>query len=248
MLESQFKALYKCVDSVVKQRKGNNLDSLDVFFFFCFFFKKSKKPPVDLAAASGDFGEAMGSLSSSESNKPLSNAFSQLTKVQQKIKDLLNEQATQDDLVFGNTVDEYLRTMGSIKLVLQARGKSYAAVQAAGKSLVSKRETLEKTRLQPAKASKVGGLEKEVEEVKNTCSILLFIESMCAQAEEAEVKAKKDFEDISKLIREELAKFDDEKVADFQKAMQLFVESMMGTQKKVCFFLSLQSLNEQNVR
>jgi len=44
MLESQFKALYKCVDSVVKQRKGNNLDSLDVFFFFVFFLKKVRNP------------------------------------------------------------------------------------------------------------------------------------------------------------------------------------------------------------
>jgi len=190
MLESQLKALYKCVETVVKQRK-------------------------ELAVASGDFGESMASLATSEPNKPLANAFSGLNKVQQKVRELYNEQATQDDLLFGNTVDEYVRTMGSIKLVLQARSKAFAAMQTAEKTLINKRETLEKARTQPAKAAKVPGLEKEVEE-----------------AEEAESKAKREFEDISKLIREELVKFDDEKVLDFQKAMQAFVESMMETQKK----------------
>ena len=145
----------------------------------------------DLAAAAGDFGETAASMGTTESNKQVAAALTRLGEVQRKIKELHTEQASQDELMFGNTVDEYVRTIGSIKvrkqgkietyadltvsgfaincyrqLVLQARSKLFAAEQAAESNVIKKREALEKARSQPGKAAKMGAIEKEVEEVR----------------------------------------------------------------------------------
>jgi hypothetical protein len=49
---------------------------------------------------------------------------------------------------------------------------------------------------------------------------------------------KNDFEDISKLIKAELDRFDKEKVEDFKNSVEAFLESMVQTQKEVSKILT----------
>lgn len=57
--------------------------------------------------------------------------------------------------------------------------------------------------------------------------ILLF------KAEQKVVSSKRDFEEISRLVRAELDRFDKEKVEDFKSSVEDFLESMVENQKEV---------------
>lgn len=46
-------------------------------------------------------------------------------------------------------------------------------------------------------------------------------------------KTKQNFEEISELLKKELARFDDEKLADFHRGMVKFAETMVESQKKL---------------
>jgi sorting nexin-1/2 len=59
-----------------------------------------------------------------------------------------------------------------------------------------------------------------------------------AQQEVNEMKSKveeynQDFQDISKLIKNELDRFDREKVEDFRDSVEQFLKSMIGHQKQI---------------
>lgn len=47
------------------------------------------------------------------------------------------------------------------------------------------------------------------------------------------VDAKQDFEDVSKLTRAEMARFDKEKVEDFKKAIEDYADGMAMRQREV---------------
>lgn len=51
--------------------------------------------------------------------------------------------------------------------------------------------------------------------------------------------AKEDFEDVSKLTKAEMARFDKEKVEDFKKAIEDYADAMVVRQREVCL-LDLQ--------
>lgn len=53
------------------------------------------------------------------------------------------------------------------------------------------------------------------------------------QAERKTLDAKQDFEDVSKLTKAEMARFDKEKVEDFKKAVEDYVEGMLVRQREV---------------
>jgi sorting nexin-1/2 len=59
------------------------------------------------------------------------------------------------------------------------------------------------------------------------------LESDIVEAEAKVVSSKKEFEEVSKVIKVELDRFDHEKVDDMQAAMQGFLESMIENQKEV---------------
>lgn len=53
------------------------------------------------------------------------------------------------------------------------------------------------------------------------------------QAERKMIDAKQDFEDVSKLTRAEMARFDKEKVEDFKKAIEDYADGMAMRQREV---------------
>lgn len=56
--------------------------------------------------------------------------------------------------------------------------------------------------------------------------------------------AKQDFEDVSKLTKAEMARFDKEKVEDFKKAVAAYADGLVMRQREVRFpFLSLFGLS-----
>lgn len=53
------------------------------------------------------------------------------------------------------------------------------------------------------------------------------------QAERKTLDAKQDFEDVSKLTKAELARFDKEKIEDFKKAVEAYVDGLVLRQREV---------------
>jgi len=168
----------------------------------------------DLAVACNEFGEHISSLGSSEFNKPLSNTLAKLGEVQKRINEFQINQATSDEQYVEDTVEEYLRIISSVKIALDARVKAYTSWKNADAAVIKKKEQLAKLS-QAGKTPKVATLETEVEEAEKTVE-----------------KTKESFEEITELLKKELARFDREKVEDFQSGLLKFVESMMENQKK----------------
>ena len=97
------------------------------------------------------------------------------------------------------------------------RNKLIAAKDAAAASVIKKREALEKARGDAKKASKIPTMEAEVEE-----------------AEATERRLTQEAEDCTAQLKQEFERFDEDKVADFQRSAADFVNSMVQSQQKVC--------------
>ena len=86
---------------------------------------------LDLAEATGEFGNSLFSLSNIELDASLCTALLSLADLQAQLKELHERQAQQDALTLGSTVEEYIRTVGSIKTAFGARQKVWLQWQTA---------------------------------------------------------------------------------------------------------------------
>ncbi|ORX55775.1 Vps5-domain-containing protein [Hesseltinella vesiculosa] len=175
------------------------------------------KQRKELGAASFEFGESMFPLASAELNRNLSVHLTVLGNIQKELKELHEEQARFDILTLEHTIDEYIRIIGSIRLSFNARTRAYQAYQQTELELQKKVTAHDKLKSQQKiKPEKVTIAAQEMEEVKQRL-----------------VDAQQEVEDISKLIRNELDRFDQEKVEDFRASVEAFLQHMIDHQKKV---------------
>ncbi|BFZ56756.1 Vacuolar protein sorting-associated protein vps5 [Savitreella phatthalungensis] len=171
----------------------------------------------ELASATSEFGAALSSLSTVELSRSLSNALGNLSDLQIKIKELHERQAQQDFLTLGHTIEEYVRAIGSVKAAMQARQKLWAYWQQAESDCSKRKSTSDKLKLkgktqQDRMAQAAEGL---------------------TEAERRVLAAKTDFEQSSKRLRQELVRFDTEKVEDFKASVEMYLESAVEAQKEV---------------
>ncbi|KAH8554393.1 Vps5 C terminal like-domain-containing protein [Umbelopsis sp. PMI_123] len=175
------------------------------------------KQRKDLGTASFDYGDSMIALASAELNRPLSVHLTVLGELQQKMKDLHEKQAKNDVLTLEHTIDEYIRLIGSIKVAFNSRAKAYQVYQNAASDLSKKKAAYEKLKVQPkTRHDKLTQSEQEI-----------------ATGEQKMESYRKEFEEISKLIKSELDRFDKEKVEDFKIGVESFLESIIENQKQI---------------
>ncbi|KAG9293332.1 hypothetical protein G9A89_007578 [Geosiphon pyriformis] len=194
ILESQLKALVKSVEAIVKQRK-------------------------DLGGATKEFGESMLTLACAEyeKNKLVASNLTLLGDLQHKIKDLHELQAQRDVITLENTVEEYIRLIGSIKVTFNSRAKCYNTWQNVIYELHKKKANYERIKTQ-------GRLRQD----KLTLMLADIVES-----ERKVEDCRHEFERVTKLIKAEIDRFDKEKVEDFKNSLEAFLESMVETQKQI---------------
>lgn len=191
-LEAQLRTFLKSIESLAKQRR-------------------------ELGASAAEFAETMITLSTIERNKALSHALTTVGQMQNRIKELQEEQARQDVLSLMNTTDEYLRLIGAVRDAFASRVKTYLAWQQQEKDLRFLKKNYERQRT-------TGKTHQE-----RLSSMLHEI----ADGERRVSDAKQDFEDVSKLIKAELDRFDKEKVEDLKAAVEQFIDSMVKGQREV---------------
>ena len=57
--------------------------------------------------------------------------------------------------------------------------------------------------------------------------------ALVAEAERRALDAKQEYEHTSRLVKSEVARFEQERIEDFKNALEAFLEGMIGRQKQV---------------
>ena len=138
-----------------------------------------------------------------------------------QIKDLHDRQAQQDVLTLGSTVDEYIRTVGSIKTAFAARQKVWMQFQAAEADFHKRQSYLDKVKRQ----------------AKTQQDRLAQMNADLADAEKRCHQLKLEFDETGKRLKIELDRFEKEKVEDFKASVETFLEASVEGQKEVNLLL-----------
>jgi len=176
-----------------------------------------------LAEACGDLSASLHSLATVELSPALSGPLDGLSDLQLRIRELYDRQAQQDVLTLGIVIDEYIRLIGSVKQAFTNRQKAYHAWHAAESELQKRKQAQEKLLRQ-------GRSQQD------------RLQQMGAEVQEAERRVHQSrllFEDMGRLMRGELERFEREKVEDFRMGVETFLESAVEAQKEVSFESSL---------
>lgn len=170
-----------------------------------------------LSEAAGEFSVSLHALSGVELSPALSSPLEGLSELQIRIKELYDRQAQQDVLTLGITIDEYIRLIGSIKQAFSQRQKAFGSWH------------LAEQEMQKRKAAQ----DKLLRQGKSQQDRLIQINASVADAEKKVHQARLLFEDMGRLMRAELEKFEREKVEDFKSAVETFLEGAIEAQKEV---------------
>ena len=170
-----------------------------------------------LAEAAGDFSASLHALAAVELSPSLSAPLVGLSDLQLRIRELYERQAQQDVLTLGITVDEYIRLISSIKTAFTQRQKSFHTWHAAEAELQKRKSTQEKVLRQgKTQQDRLNQLQADVSDGERRCH-----------------QARLLFEDMGRLMRAELERFEREKVEDFKSGVETFLEGAVEAQKEV---------------
>lgn len=170
-----------------------------------------------LAESSGDFSASLHSLAAVELSPSLSDPLDSLSDIQIRIKELYERQAQQDVLTFGIVIDEYIRLIGSVKTSFQQRQKSYHSWHAAESELQKRKATQDKL----------------LRQGRSQQDRLTQLNADVADAERKVHQARLLFDDMGRLMRAELERFEREKVEDFKAGIETYLESAVEAQKEL---------------
>ncbi|KIX99079.1 uncharacterized protein Z520_05540 [Fonsecaea multimorphosa CBS 102226] len=170
-----------------------------------------------LAAAAGEFAASVNSLAQVDLSPAFSGPLLGLSDVQTRIRELYERQAQQDVLTLGITVDEYIRLIGSVKQAFAQRQKAFHSWHSAESELAKRRSAHEKLlrqgKSQQDKLNEVGASVSDAEKKAHQARLL--------------------FEDMGRLMRGELERFEREKVEDFKSGVETFLEGAVEAQKEL---------------
>ena len=170
-----------------------------------------------LAEAAGEFSTSLNSLAVVELSPSLSGPLAGLSDVQLRIRELYERQAQQDVLTLGITIDEYIRLVGSVKQAFLQRQKAFHSWHSAESDLQKRKSTQEKL----------------LRQGKSQQDKLNEVGAGVSGAEKRAHQARLLFEDMGRLMRVELERFEREKVEDFKSGVETFLEGAVEAQKEV---------------
>ncbi|PWY95142.1 Vps5-domain-containing protein [Aspergillus sclerotioniger CBS 115572] len=188
-----------------------------------------------LSEAAGDFSASLHALAAVELSPTLSTPLDGLSDLQLRIRELYERQAQQDVLTLGITIDEYLRLIGSVKTAFTQRQKAFHSWHAAEAEMQKRKHNQEKL----------------LRQGKTQQDRLTQVNADVADAERKVHQARLLFEDMGRLMRNELQRFEKEKVEDFKSGIETFLESAVEAQKELIelwetFLLQLDAGEEGN--
>jgi len=171
----------------------------------------------ELAASSGEFAQNVSDLSAADVGKQLSQSLAGLADVERKAQDLQSIQSEQDMTTLMATVDEYARLINSVRLAFSSRIRIFHSWKMSESDLYRTKQTHEKNRVQ-------GRIPPDR---------LGYSLSLVAEAERRASESKLEYEQVSKLVKSEVARFEQERIEDFKDSLHAFLEGMISRQKEL---------------
>ncbi|XP_047117940.1 sorting nexin-2 [Schistocerca piceifrons] len=166
----------------------------------------------DLATLTSSFAKSAAMLGNCEEHTSLSRALAQLADVEEKVEALYNEQANSDFSIFCELLKDYVALFGAIKEVFHERVKVYQNWQHSQQMLNKKRE-------QKAKLELSGKSDKGVQAGMEVVEWESKVE-----------RGQEEFDNISKMIKKELERFEINRVKDFKAIIVQYLENLMNNQ------------------
>ncbi|EPT00748.1 hypothetical protein FOMPIDRAFT_1023663 [Fomitopsis schrenkii] len=171
----------------------------------------------EVATATGEFAQAVGELGSSDVGPQLVTSFAGLADVHRKAQDVEIAQSHDDMVTIVSTVDEYARLINSVRMAFSSRIRTYHQWQSADAHLRSTKQRHETQRAQGRIPS---------DQLSRSLSLV-------ADAERRALDAKTDFDQVSNLVKSEVARFEQERIEDFKNSLEAFLDGMIARQKEV---------------
>nr|CDP25356.1 Putative vacuolar protein sorting-associated protein vps5 [Podospora anserina S mat+] len=189
-----------------------------------------------MAEAAGDFSASLHALSTVELSPTLSGPLDALSELQLTIRDVYDRQAQQDVLTFGIIIEEYIRLIGSVKQSFLQRQKAFHSWHSA------------EGEMQKRKAAQ----DKLLRQGKSQQDRLNQVSAEVADAERKVHQTRLLFDDMGRLMRAELDRFEREKVEDFKSAVETYLESAVEAQKELIekwetFLMQLDAEDDETV-
>ncbi|KAJ3504216.1 hypothetical protein NLJ89_g8051 [Agrocybe chaxingu] len=177
------------------------------------------KQRAELSVATGEFAQQVADLSAADVGKQLAQSLSGLADIERKAQELQSTQAEQDmsTLMAIGGADEYARLINSVRLAFSSRIRVYHAWKNSEAELLRTKQTHEKNRAQ-------GRIPPDR---------LGFSLTQIAEAERRASEAKLEYEQVSKLVKTETARFEQERIQDFKDTLHAFLEGMISRQKEL---------------
>ncbi|KAF9454327.1 Vps5-domain-containing protein [Macrolepiota fuliginosa MF-IS2] len=173
------------------------------------------KQRAELALVAGEFAQTISDLASSDVGAQLSQSLSGLANVERKAQELQTIQSDQDMVTILATSDEYSRLINSVRLAFSSRIRTYHQWKNSESELLRIKRTHEKNRAQ-------GQIPTDR---------LSYSLQQIAEAERRASENKLEYEQVSKLVKQEVARFEQERIEDFKDALHAFLEGMITRQK-----------------
>ncbi|KZW00026.1 Vps5-domain-containing protein [Exidia glandulosa HHB12029] len=170
-----------------------------------------------VAATILEFAEAISALAASDLSAHLSNLLTMLGDVSRTSADLQTAQARDDALTLMGTANEYARLINSVRMAFASRVRSFNQWQKADAEA-------RRVKLAHEQARRQGRIAPDRS---------AFALAEIAEAEKRANDTKREFEEVSKLLRTELIRFEQERIEDFKESLEEFLEGMIAKQKKL---------------
>ncbi|KAH3670983.1 hypothetical protein OGAPHI_000694 [Ogataea philodendri] len=156
-------------------------------------------------------------LTDLEVNGELSELFSNYEELQTKVKELLERTNMQQILTLGTTIDEYIRTIGSIRNCFEMRFKLCNSLVSLQSQHSKKQKNLIKFKTKN---------HNQLEKIKRYEEELSSMENTITKQEEFKLE-------FNKNLKRELDKFEFEKVEDFKSTVEIYWEGLIESQKEL---------------
>lgn len=175
------------------------------------------KQRTDLALAMAEFAQTVSDLSSSDVGKQLAQSLAGLADIERKAQDIQSQQSEQDVVTLLSTVDEYARLINSVRLAFNSRIRTFHSWRAADAELQRVKQTHERNRAQGRIPNDRAG----------------YSLAQISDSERRSLDAKHEFDQATKVIKTEVARFEQERIEDFKDSLHAFLEGMISRQKEL---------------
>ena len=177
------------------------------------------KNRLALSASAAELSASYTALSTCELSENVKTALKGLSDAERKRAEVAEAQARDEEHFLLAVADQYSRSIVSVRAALQSRVKIYQAYQRSESTLKSLRSSHEKIKAKSGRTN------------PDLVTHSLF---EITEAERRVISLKKDFEDVSRLLKtSEWAKFEAEKVEDFKRAIEQYAKGLVERQREV---------------